>query len=191
MRQFQRWLESLTRSWWKFLLVLLANAASFFILFRLEDAFEARTGVAVLDTQNDLTLPSLLEQLPLYKAEALGDYWRFAAFDFVFPFVAALFLAVLWALLLRLNPAPWLKRPQFAAIPLLAFVVTVFDYLENIGFILTLLLVPNPPTWIIEMALLFKKLKLFGLACSGGLTGLLFLALIFGFVFHHKKNSTL
>jgi hypothetical protein len=175
-------IDSLTRSWWKFVVVAVANFASFKILFALEAAFKEITGKPVFDTQNELTEALLRQELPLYRDEALGAYWRFAAFDFIFP-LAALFLAVLWALFLRLSKGPWSMLWKTWPIPLFAFCVTLFDYGENIGLIATIASAPNAPQWAILMALTFKKLKLLGLALSGALTLLLALNALAGFLY--------
>ncbi len=143
-----------SRSPWRFALLAGLNALSLAVLFALEDRFEALTGLSVFDTQNGLTSVALVQQLPRYQGEALEAYLHFATFDFVFPFVAALFLAVTWAL------------------PLYAFLGTGFDYLENLS-LLSVLVIDAPSAFAVDATILFKRLKLAALALSGALTGVL------------------
>lgn len=161
-----------SRSPWRFALLAVLNALSFAVLFALEDRFEVTTGLPVFDTQNDLTPAALVQQLPLYQGEALEAYLTFAAFDFVFPFVAALFLAVTWALLLRVTPWQLAQRLLAWGLPLYAFLGTGFDYLENLG-LLSVLVMDAPSAFAVDAAVLFKRLKLAALALSSALTGVL------------------
>jgi hypothetical protein len=165
MNKLTQRLIGISRVWWQFLLVLALNMASFTILFALDDRFEALTEIPVFDVQNNLTAETLRAQLPLYVGEARDAYLAFAAFDFVFPFISALFLAVLWALLLRVNRAALSQTLLRWNFPLLIFLVTLFDYGENIA-LLTILFAGAPPL-AVDAALLFKALKLNGLAISG------------------------
>lgn len=167
-----------SRSPWRFALLAGLNASSFAVLFALEDRFEAVTGLPVVDTQNGLTPSALLQQLPLYQEEAMGAYLVFAAFDFVFPFVAALFLAATWALLLWVNPWGVTQKLLAWKLPLFAFMVTGFDYLENLS-LLSVLAMDTQSGLIVDTAILCKRLKLVALGLSGALTGVLvMLALI-------------
>ncbi len=154
-------------SWWRFAILAALNAGAFVILFALEDRFRAITGLPVFDTQNGLTPELLVQQLPRYQGEALAAYLYFAALDFVFPFVAALFLAVTWALLLRVTP--WLLA---WGLPLYALLGAGFDYLENVG-LLSVIFLDAPSTLLVDTVILFKRLKLTALALSGALTGVL------------------
>lgn len=163
-----------SRSWWHFAILAALNAGAFVILFALEDRFEAITGLPAFDTQNSLTPELLRQQLPLYQGEALAAYLAFAAFDFVFPLVAALFLAVTWALLLRLTPWRLTQRLLAWGLPLYAFLGTGFDYLENLS-LLSVIFLEAPSTLLVDTAILLKRLKLTALALSGALTGVLVL----------------
>lgn len=170
MQRLNHWIVRASRNWWLVGLILLMNYLSFRILFGLEDTFEAITGLPVLDTQNNLTASALTAQLPLYQGAALSAYLRFAAFDWVFPFVAALFQAVLWALLLRINRSNIAQRLLNWNLPLWAFVTTGFDYLENISLLSILALGPSRVEWLADVAILCKRLKLAGLTSSFAVT---------------------
>ncbi len=172
MSKLNALLISTSRSPWWFALLAVLNALSFAVLFALEDRFEATTGLPVFDTQNDLTPAGLLQQLPLYQGEALEAHFYFAAFDFVFPFVAALFLTVTWALLLRVTRWRLTQRLLAWGLPLCAFLGTGFDYLENLS-LLSILALDAPSGFAVDAAILFKRLKLAALALSGALTWVL------------------
>lgn len=170
MQKLNLWLVEWSRRWWIIVSILLMNYLSFRILFGLEDTFERITGIPVFDTQNNLTATTLTQQLPLYEGAARGAYLRFAAFDWVFPFVAALFLAVLWTLLLRITSTARAQQLLAWRLPLWAFVTTGFDYLENIS-LLAIIAIGSPGTpWIINAAIISKRLKLSGLAFSSAVT---------------------
>lgn len=166
-------LQRITRTWWLFLLVFVLNFASIGILFALEEQFTVITGRPVFDTQNDLTGGRIIAELPLYTGPAGEAYFRFAAFDFVFPFVAALFLAVLWTFFLRTMT--WQVGRGLLAwhFPLAAFIVTAADYLENFSVLLLLGGVSTPASGGIQAILLFKQLKLTLLSLSGAITAIL------------------
>lgn len=170
MYRVNSWLVRTSRSWWLFLVIVGATFSSLAFLFALENRFEAITGLPVFDTQNDLTPSSLLQQLPRYQGAALEAYLRFAAFDFVFPFVAALFVAVTWALLLRINPSQFVQRLAWK-LPVYAFLGTGFDYLENISLLSVIFLpVETPLGFVVNAAVFFKRLKLATLVLSNVLT---------------------
>lgn len=156
-----------SRRWWAVLLAFLLNSAALLILFNLEDQFEALSGVPTFDTQNDLTQALIVEQLPRYQGDALAAYLRFAAFDFVFPLVGGIFIAVIVALLLRLNTRPYAQRLLGWGLPLLPLLTTGWDYLENVS-LLAILTGGAAPT-LMSAALLFKQLKLAFLSASGPL----------------------
>lgn len=170
MYRVNSWLVRTSRSWWLFLVIVGATFSSLAFLFALENRFEAITGLPVFDTQNDLTPSSLLQQLPRYQGAALEAYLRFAAFDFVFPFVAALFVAVTWALLLRINPSQFVQRLAWK-LPVYAFLGTGFDYLENISLLSVIFLPAETPLgFVVNAAVFFKRLKLATLVLSNVLT---------------------
>lgn len=159
-------LKFLSSRGWSVLIVALLNFGSFFILFSLESRFEALTGSPAYDTQNDLTSAGLLEQLHLYQGDALQAYYVFAVYDFVFPLIAALFVAVLLTWLLRQNPTRLAQRLLQWKLPVFAFLVTAFDWLENVC-LLTIVSTGRDvtPIWI-DAAIFFKRLKLAGLTIT-------------------------
>ncbi|MDX2078473.1 MAG: hypothetical protein SFZ02_18725 [bacterium] len=162
----------LASRWWLVLGVALVNVASFLILFSLEGRFEHITGQPVYDTQNDLTTSTLLEQLPLYEGEGRDAYNLFALYDFVFPFVAALFVAVTLTWLLSKNTFPIAQKLHQWNVPLLTFIVTIFDWLENISILTVISYGATAPQFWLDNAILFKRLKLITLNISFASMGL-------------------
>lgn len=174
----QRAFDLITRRFWAVALVFFLNGLCLVILFGIEGQFKALTEMPVFDTQNDLTRDKILTQIPLYEGEARNIYWAFAAFDFVFPLVGGIFFTLLYGYFLRRFPWGWadqLWRGRFYVLPLLT---TAFDYLENVGFIATLLGGTPPSETAMQMALTFKQLKLFSLNANNVLSGVLLIVFI-------------
>jgi cellulose synthase/poly-beta-1,6-N-acetylglucosamine synthase-like glycosyltransferase len=161
------------------LIVAALNFVSFRVLFTLEDRFEAIAGVPTFDTQNDLTSATLLQQLPRYVGAARAAYGWFAAFDWVFPFIASLFLAVLWAWLLRTNALSIAQRLLQWTMPVWVFAVTLFDWLENISLI-AIVYAGVRSARVVEAAIVWKQLKLAGLTASAAITVLLVVLALVG-----------
>jgi hypothetical protein len=168
MRKITAGLVRASRVWWVVLLAFVLNGASFAVLFSLEDQFEAITGQPVYDTQNNLTTREIVEQLPLYVGAAREAYLRFAAFDFVFPLVSALFLAVVWALCLRSLTWPVGERLLRWNVPTLVLLTTLFDWLENVSILVVLN--AGAPDAAMEAVIVFKGLKLTMISVSGAVT---------------------
>jgi hypothetical protein len=157
-----RWaaLEQFLARPWVVVVAFGLNGAAMAALMAFERQFTALTGERVLDTQNGLTAPQLLEQLALYKGEALAAYQRFAAFDFVFPTVAGLALVSLWAALQQ-QAHPALQALRARKAWLLPLAATVFDYGENLA---AQALLAAPSLGGAEVVIAFKRLKLGSLA---------------------------
>lgn len=164
IRQFIHFLAS---KWWRVLIITVVNLASFSLLFSLEQRFQALTGQPVYDTQNNLNQAMLLEQLPLYDGQAREAYYIFIAYDFIFPLIPALFIAVVLTWLLQHNPTKLAKRLHDWNLPLLAFVGAAFDWLENISLITVIAYGTSVPEAWLNAAILFKRLKLATLSLSG------------------------
>jgi hypothetical protein len=189
MDSLNRIMIRLSQKWWAVLVVFVLNLVSFGVLFSLEDQFEALSGLPTFDTQNDLTQSMLVQQLPAYTGEARSAYLRFAAFDFVFPLVAGIFLSVLWALLLRLNRWPLFQRLLHWKLALFPLLGTLWDYLENMS-LLTILNtgLDVSPLWL-DAAILFKQLKLTWLSSNGVVTGILLVLLLLNWGYRRIYSS--
>jgi hypothetical protein len=70
MRTITVWLVAASRRWWLFGRIFVLNVVSLEVLFAVEDRFEAIAGVATFDTQNSVTVATLLAQLPRYQGAA-------------------------------------------------------------------------------------------------------------------------
>lgn len=172
MHTTNTWIVAASRPWWIFGSISVLNFVSFKVLFALEDRFEAIAHVPTFDTQTDLTPAALLQQLPRYTGAARTAYAWFAVFDWVFPFVASLFLAVLWAWLLRTNTFSIAQRLLRWNMPVWVFAVTLFDWLENIS-LLVIIYGGVRSSFVVQAALVWKRLKLTGLTASAAITVLL------------------
>ncbi|MFZ4815248.1 MAG: hypothetical protein ACOYL5_11985 [Phototrophicaceae bacterium] len=192
MKAVNSWFIRLTQRGWAVALIVVLNFASFSILFALEDQFELITGVPVYDTQNDLTPSVLLEQLPLYVGDARAAYLRFAAFDYVFPLVANVFVVVIWTLLLRFNTWQPAQRLLAWQLPLFALIGTLLDWLENVS-LLAVLYSGNPPVqWFVNSVIVFKRLKLASLAANAVITPILLALLIGNLIYRvyvHRRRT--
>lgn len=153
--------------WWTILPVFALNFANFRLLFWLEKQFTDLTGRVVFDTQNDLTKEGLLVELPLYVGEARTAYLNFAAYDFVFPLIAAFSLAILWAWLLKTMTWRVGTIALRWNLPVLVFLATLFDWGENIALLSMILSNGTIGDSGISMVLLFKRLKLAMLTVTG------------------------
>jgi hypothetical protein len=183
----------LSRRWWLVLSAVAATFVSLQVIFFLDNHFRSLTGQPVFDTQNELTSATLLQQLPLYIGEAKSLYIAFTAFDYVFPFVASVFIALLWALFLRLNTSALARAMIAWHFPAIPFVVTLADYGENICLLSTVLSMPTSENFVVLGAIAFKKLKLVSLALIGMTTLILAIALAINVItrrLSHSKDST-
>ncbi len=176
MKALQQAVNYLSDRWWRVLVMMLINLINFQLLFGLEDRFKALTGLPTYDTQNDLTATKLLDQLGLYQGDALAAYYRFAVYDFVFPSVAGLFVAVVVSWLLKRNPTPLAGRLLAAKVPLIVFVGTLCDFGENFGLLSILQIGAAVPDSVLQVTILFKRLKL---AMLGVSASMMIAALIF------------
>jgi len=182
-------LITLSYRWWTVILVVVLNFAAFGTLFALEDQFEQLTGTPVYDTQNDLTPEMLRQQISFYQGEARSAYFRFAAFDFVFPLVAAVFVALIWTLMLRVNTWKLPQRLLQLGLPLFALIVTLWDWLENISLLLILNAGTDPANGLVEAALFFKRLKLTWLFLTGPITLVIGLFLLANVIYRPQGRA--
>jgi len=121
---------------WPLLAAGALTLASFRLLRWTGRAFQARTGgQEPFDFQNRLTVAGVAAQLPAYTPGSRRWYRAFFAADLVFPFVAATFLGLLWARLLG-QPGGWRARLLRWNAPLWPLLATLFDYGENVCFLL-------------------------------------------------------
>lgn len=128
------------------------------------------------DLQNRLTVQDIAEQLPAYTPETRRLYTRFFVIDFFFPLSASLFLSLLWTALLQRPDTPLFADALDWGLPLLAFAPTLFDWGENVCFLLLIRRYPPLRHGMARLAVGFKRLKLFMLMLTFGITLVLVLA---------------
>ncbi|MBK8035475.1 MAG: hypothetical protein IPO91_09340 [Chloroflexi bacterium] len=120
------------------------------------------------DFQNKLTAAEIYTQLPDYTAESKRLYTYFFIVDFFFPLFASLFLALVWTALLQAAEMPTLYGQLLAAqVPVFAFAPALFDWGENICFLLLVRRYPTHLPNLARAAVICKRLKLLTLGVTG------------------------
>jgi hypothetical protein len=168
-------LVSWSQNWKVILALFLLQLISFGALFGLETQFITQSGFQTFDFQNGLTLTQLREQLATYSDTERQLYAIFTAVDFAFPLLSALFYAVIYALLLRLNRAKLAQTFLAAGAPMLPLLITAADWLENIAFASIVIFGVSAESWVAEAGLIFKQLKLISITL--GSTGIALLGI--------------
>lgn len=158
-------------------LVALALQLGLFRLLRITGKrFEGMTeGHEPFDFQNKLTVAQIDEQLPDYTAESKRLYTLFFVIDFFFPFIASIFLSLLWAVLLPRPEAPLYGQLLRWNAPLFAFLPALFDWGENVCFLVIINRYPVVMPRLARIGVVFKRLKLAALFATIGVTMLLLL----------------
>lgn len=136
----------------------------------------ATSGHAPFDFQDRLTVRDIKAQLPAYTPASKALYRRFFVADLVFPLVASTFLALVWASLLRRPTAPSFARRLPGWTPAWLFLPTLFDYGENLSFLVLIERWPRPSPVPMRAGVVFKRLKLASLLLAGAGTAALGLA---------------
>ena len=95
---------------------------------------------------------------------------RFMVLDYIFPPLAAVFTALLWAWLLHLIRRQWVHRARDKKLVLFPFIAALLDWAENVGFLGTVLLYPTRMDWLTSSAVFFRQLKLAAMGVSGVIT---------------------
>ena len=134
-------------------------ALSFTLYFA--PAYQAVSGgTKPFDMQSPLGADTLGIQLALLTPESLTAYTRFLAADYVFPPLAALFVALLWAALLNTLRAPGLDRMYAAGFWLVPFLAAGCDLYENALFYRIIAAAPQPLLDTIDTAVAVHRFKL-------------------------------
>lgn len=166
--------------------IVFALLAQMFVLRRLRTLGERFKGVTgghlPFDLQNGLTVAAMNTQLPDYTADSKALYRHFFTLDFFFPFFASCFLALLWALILQ-RPGTEFESLMAAALPVWAFLPALFDWGENVCFLLIIQRYPQRMPPLEYLAILSKRLKLLTLGGAGIVTVLLLVLLLVSIVF--------
>lgn len=150
-----------SRSWWKFLIVLLVQTASLQVLQRISNEFPSVAGGAPpFDMQNALTAEEVFRQLEGYTEQAFDLYAVFQAVDFVFPIFAAFLIASVSAFALRNLSEKFYGVAQAKSLFVILLLPALFDYLENIFFLWTVNAWPNQVQIAADLAVASKMGKL-------------------------------
>lgn len=151
------------------LLGVLAVALNVFwvvILFVINEQFLEVTGHPLLDLQNSLspnkiiTPAKVLEQLADYTQASVFVYWIFFLLDNIMPHLAFGSLGLLWVYFWRSNPNRLYNRLLGGYAMLIPLGVGLFDWMENLFYLLAIHTYPDPGTvWSVYAGLTFKWLK--------------------------------
>ena len=173
-------LMRLSQSGWPVLLVLALQFLSFRLLRSVGTQFQKVTNNhEAFDFQNKLTVNEIYTQLRDYTAASKAIYTRFFVADFFFPLFASLFLSLLWTLIFQRSGVTLFAQLLEWNVPLLTFLPAVFDWGENISFVVMISRYPNRVSGLASVAIAFKRLKLLTLILTILVTiGLLLVAAI-------------
>lgn len=176
LARLSRRLLAASRSSSTFVAFGVAAFVSFQLLRLTGRAFQKVThGHAPLDFQNGLTAPDLRAQLLTYTPASRRLYRVFFVLDLVFPTVAATFQALAWARLLK-RPGTFAARVLKRHALLWPYLSALFDFAENIAFLLLSERRARPEGPAAFLGVTFKRLKLGALSASAFMTALLIVA---------------
>ncbi len=167
---------------WPVFVALGLQLASFRLLTTTGKRFQqVSAGHEAFDFQNKLTATEIYTQLADYTPESKQLYIQFFVIDFFFPLLASLFLSLLWAALLSRSEMPLYQQLLRWNAPLFAFLPALFDWGENVCFVVIINHYPKARLRLARMAVVFKRLKLATLFASIAITlVLLVVTLILG-----------
>jgi hypothetical protein len=162
MTQFNSWFLEQT-SLMRILILFVVSAGLIIGFIRgFDPAFQAVTaGHQIIDLQQSITPDSIYSELPDYTASSRRIYFWFMVADFIFPASAGLAMALLWAWLVKVAPNSIyrvLMRLPIFALPLLT---TLFDWMENVGFLLLVNLYPQELPNVASISCAIRNTKLF------------------------------
>lgn len=148
-------------SWWKTLLIIAGFGLTFWQLQAVTGRFGLISGGHTpFDMQNSLTVEQVFEQLATWTDAAFNDYIWFQFVDFFFPAFGGLMLATLCAFAVRNLSTRYYDIGVRRNVFLIFFIPTLFDWLENIGFLLVLNAWPEAADSAAMLGVTAKKFKL-------------------------------
>lgn len=151
----------LSQPGWSVLLALVLQLITFQLLRRIGVQFQnATNNHEAFDFQNKLTAADIYAQLPDYTPTSKAIYTRFFITDFFFPLFASLFLSLLWIVIFQRSGIPFFEQLVEWNVPTLAFLPAVFDWCENISFLILINRYPHKIPRLASAAVIFKWLKL-------------------------------
>lgn len=151
----------ISTSGWLYLFVAALMGATLFSLMQIGAVFPAHAaGAQPFDLQNELTAGQVYPQIAGYTERARELYYLFTAIDYVFPFVAGLFIAATASFGLRhAFPAVYGWAVERNLLPLF-MLGSAFDWLENLSIITTMGLYPAEVGALPLLIVLAKRCKL-------------------------------
>jgi len=154
---------SMTSVWVIFALIVTLNVSWLLTLSALGKQFEQIAGLLPIDLQNTVSIlsaPQAVEQIMTYSSEARIFYWVFFILDNLMPPIVFGALSLLWAYYLTRRRNPWIDRLIASPFLLIPWGVGVFDWFENLCFVVV---VSDPLAanvlQIMELGLIFTRIK--------------------------------
>jgi hypothetical protein len=161
-------------SLWKFVSITLGFFGCLQLLLFIGEKFKPYANGAVpFDLQNSLTSQEIFAQLANYAEQAFPLYYVFTAIDYAFPLLAGLFLAVIWAYVLRHNLPRWYEIALQRNLFVLLLIPTLFDWLENMTLLATIIAFPYELSSAADAAVVVKQAKLATTYTAQGATALI------------------
>jgi len=173
---------------WKFVMLVAGFAGTLRVMQLIGERFKEYSGGSLpFDLQNSLNSEQVYAQLANYTDYANTLYYIFSAIDFFFPLLAGLMLATICAFVLRHSaPQFYESALQRNLFPIL-LIPTLFDWLENLTLLATIITWPESPDSAITAAVLAKQVKLGTTALATGAT---VLVILYGMLNGIKKLFT-
>ncbi|MDG2156372.1 MAG: hypothetical protein P8M26_10550 [Gammaproteobacteria bacterium] len=146
---------------WKFALLFAGFFGSLQALLFIGEKFKPyANGAKPFDLQNSLHSDQIFMQLANYSDKAFGLYYVFTTIDYFFPLFAGLFLATIWAYVLRHNLPGWYEYALRRHLFVLLLIPALFDWLENIMLLITIAAFPAELSAAADTAVIMKQTKL-------------------------------
>ena len=121
---------------------------------------ETTGGLEPFDVLWPLSATEIVDGLAVYNSEAQRAYLLFAAIDIPFPIFAGLFQVLLWSWLIKCSGFSSLIALAERGGVLFAFVPTLFDLAENVGFVVLVLNPPTEMTMLVQITSFFHSCKM-------------------------------
>ena len=173
---------------WKFALLFAGFFGSLQALLFLGEKFKPyANGAKPFDLQNSLNSDKIFAQLADYSDQAFGLYYIFTSIDYFFPLLAGLFLAAIWAYVLRNNLPRWYEYALQRHLFVVLLIPALFDWLENITLLMTIAAFPVELSSVADAAVIMKQAKLAATTVAQGTTGAI---IITGAIMTIKRKLT-
>ncbi len=112
-----------------------------------------------LDLNRQLDVDTMYREVATYSDESRSVYVRFAIADFIYPFAAASFFALLWSRMFRNSRSGFATKLKSSGIMLVPFLFMLIDWLENIGFLIVIFGYPDQYPGVAASAAALKGIK--------------------------------